>query len=69
MINAPRRKVMNCHVVEEKFSGIAELTADQLDEVSGGFVPLLFAAAVIATGGTFAFTIGIFDGIAEKYGK
>lgn len=45
------------------------LTEAEVEEVSGGLVPLALAAAVIATGGTFAFTVGIFDGIAEKYGN
>lgn len=48
---------------------IQELSLDELDSINGGLVPLALAAAIIVTGGTFSFTIGIFDGIAEKYSK
>lgn len=48
---------------------IESLMDQEVEEVSGGIVPLVLAAAVISTGATFAFTIGIFDGIAEKYGN
>lgn len=48
---------------------IVDLSDDDIASVSGGLVPLALAGAIIATGATFSFTIGIFDGIAEKYGN
>lgn len=49
-------------------SQIENLSLNEMDEVNGGIVPIVVIAAAAATGVEFAFVIGIFAGIREKYG-
>ncbi len=58
---------MNTIQESATYESIEELSQDELELVGGGLVPLALAGAIIATSGTFSFTIGIFDGIREKY--
>lgn len=48
---------------------VRELSFEETEHISAGLVPLALAAAVATTGVTFKFTLGIFDGLNEKYGK
>ncbi len=46
---------------------IEEMTVDQIGDVEGGLVPILLAAAVLATTVEFSFVAGVFDGIYNAH--
>ena len=47
--------------------GMYELSDDQLDEVNGGFLPLLLAAAELAPAFLIGAAVGVGVGVAIKY--
>jgi hypothetical protein len=57
---------MDTHAAFAPAGGIQELSFDEIDEVVGGFVPLVFAGAVLATTVQFSFVRGVFAGRREK---
>lgn len=46
---------------------IQEISEEQINEVDGGIVPIVLAAAVLATTVEFSFVVGVFHGIHNKY--
>ena len=45
----------------------SKMTVDQIGDVEGGLVPILLAAAVLATTVEFSFVAGVFDGIYNAH--